>query len=409
MSYQYPEFIEDGQFVNMDTSICENAQLKAMLENLTRVHLLTAKKFNSFDELIREYLFCGIDVFGLETGIVSHIKEDGVYEVNDVVSPLDVLEKGQQFPLSDTYCKEVVKTERVLGFPEVGRLGFMECHPVYVALKLEAYLSAPIYVEEEIYGTLNFTSLKPRKNGFSVNEHNLIKLMASSIGNFILLRSKEKELLELNDRLKHFLGFVAHDLRSPIAGIIGLSRLSESMVGDNEKLKTMLPKITETAEGALELVSKILNTAALTTGKLSLEKVDVTLQYIMGEAENSIVDVASLRSIKFNLDFDSKLKVFCDPKMIIQAVVNLLVNAIKYSSSNSIVNVRAISSGQRCNILITNDLDESGMAQEALPSIYNSVGFGLDIVQTILSAHDTQLEMLKSATQFQASFELDLS
>ena len=43
---QYPDFIDDNEFIKMDDTKSENEQLKAMLDNLTRVHLLTAKKHN---------------------------------------------------------------------------------------------------------------------------------------------------------------------------------------------------------------------------------------------------------------------------------------------------------------------------------------------------------------------------
>lgn len=395
----------------MDTSASENEQLRVMLDNLTRVHLLTAKKYNSFDQLIHEYLQCGIDVFGLETGIVSHISEDEIYHVMDVISPVEALVVGLEFPVADTYCTEVFKTEKVLGFPCVGKLDFMRCHPVYVQLKLEAYISAPIYVADELYGTFNFTSTKPRLNGFSQNEHNLIQLMANSIGNFILLRSKEAALLELNNRLKSFVGFVAHDLRSPIAGIIGLSRILEDQLDNDIMLKkmlpTMLPKITETAENTLDLVGQILNTAALSTGKMILNKQDINLQLLMEDVNQSVVDVAAHRSITLHWNIAADLHAFCDKKMITQALLNLVVSAIKYSPESGTIEVNAASSDKGCKISIENTLAELDPASALLSSVYDSVGFGLDIVDTVLEAHETKLEVVRANTKYKASFRLN--
>jgi signal transduction histidine kinase len=102
----------------------------------------------------------------------------------------------------------------------------MNCHPAYQNLKLEAYLSAPIFVERYLYGTLNFTSTESRANGFSRHKHDLIALMANSIGNYIMLRQKEEELVDLNKRIKRFVGYLAHDLRNPIGSIIGLAQMA---------------------------------------------------------------------------------------------------------------------------------------------------------------------------------------
>ena len=407
---QYPNFVDDKEFISMDCDVSENEQLRAMLDNLTRVHLLSAKKFNSFDELIREYLHCGIEVFGLETGIVSRIDADQIYHVMDVISPVEALQKGIEFPLADTYCKEVYTTEQVLGFPNVGKLKFMQCHPVYVQLKLEAYLSAPIYVEDKLYGTFNFTSVTPRVHGFSIHEHNLIKLMANSIGNFILLRSKEQNLLELNDQLKRFVGFVSHDLRSPIAGIIGLSRLLEKQIGNEVMLKKMLPKITETAQGALELVGSILETSAISTGKLTLNKQSVSLVEIMDDGLRSIEDVAEHQNVTLKWDLDKTLQLYCDAKMIKQVLINLLVNAVKYSPMGGEVLISATALDQNCCIVVHNKLNtQSSSTSITLPSVYDSVGFGLDIVQTILQAHDSTLDKVLDEADFNAKFSIALN
>ena len=285
---QYPGFVDDATFVRMDDSVPENEQLRGMLANLTRIHLLTADKFDSFDALIHEYLLAGTDVFGLETGIVSQISEDEIYTICDVVSPLDVLSKHMQFPLHDTYCKEVFATRSVLGFPEVGKLDYMECHPVYENLKLEAYLSAPIFVEDRLFGTLNFTSTQPRVKGFSKHEHDLILLMANSIGAYILLREKEQKLLDLNDKMKRFVGYVAHDLRNPLGSIIGFARIAEKPKTTDERKNRIIHTIGEEAARALELVSTILESAALRTGKITLDKSVIQSKILLSKVLDSV-------------------------------------------------------------------------------------------------------------------------
>ncbi|MFT7562200.1 MAG: hypothetical protein ACI93R_004135 [Flavobacteriales bacterium] len=53
---KYPSFVDDTDYMHMDQSVSELEQLRAMLKNLTRIHVLTANKFESFDALIHEYL-----------------------------------------------------------------------------------------------------------------------------------------------------------------------------------------------------------------------------------------------------------------------------------------------------------------------------------------------------------------
>jgi len=318
VAVQYPEFVDNAQFIQMDSSVSETEQLKAMLNNLTRVHGLTANKFDSLSDLIHQYLKCGCEIFGLETGIVSEIDNQESYHILDIISPIEVLHKGQQFPLENTYCREVYKNQTVLGFPEVGNLEFMNCHPVYINLKLEAYLSAPIYVEDKLFGTLNFTSTQARPNGFSKNEHNLILLMANSIGNYIQLRNNNERLEELNERIMRFVGFVTHDLRNPIGAVLALSQLAQRQIGDEAKLMSMLPKISEVAEDSLELINHILDTTALSTGKLHVELEPVNFEEVVGAAINAVLDFSRENRVSIKTEFSGLATAYCDAKRIQQ-------------------------------------------------------------------------------------------
>ena len=394
---KYPSFVEDQLYLDMDMTVSETEQLRAMLNNLTRIHMLTAGKFESFDALIREYLLAGIDVFGLETGIVSEITDDETYRVCDVVSPLDVLHKGQIFDLNDTYCREVVRSNQVLGFPHVGELGFMNCHPVYENLKLEAYLSAPIFVEDKLFGTLNFTSTTVRDRGFSVHEHNLIKLMANSIGAFILMRNNSDKLLALNERMKRLVGYVAHDLRNPLGAIISLAKLGLRDEVTPDRLKSIVTALVDPAEKALEFVSTILEYAALGTGKITLDKSVVSVQKMLEDAVESVSQFTQDSGITIEVSGNPLLKIECDFERMQQSMTNLLINAVKYSPTGSVVLVSAVENGNGCEIKIANSVNVIGNQENYNDDkVYGSVGFGLDIVNEVMSLHG--VTMTKSQT-----------
>jgi len=403
----YPSFVEDQAYLDMDSTVSEKEQLQAMLSNLTRIHLLTANKFDSLDDLIREYLISGIEVFGLETGIVSQVSEEGVYRVCDVISPLEVLHKGQEFMLEDTYCREVVRSQQVLGFPEVGRLDYMNCHPVYQNLKLEAYLSAPIFVGDSLFGTLNFTSICARTRGFSQHEHNLILLMANSIGSFILIRNKEDRLVALNEKMKRFVGYVAHDLRSPLGSIIGYARMGARDGLSEERLRDIVKKIQQPAERALEFVSTILENAALSTGKLCLVITPVPVDRLLEEVIEAVAIFSHASSVTIHLACDGDVMVECDAKRMHQSLTNLLINAIKYTPKQGKVSVTAQALGEECQISISNLIaSEADVKSSEYERLYGSVGFGLDIVREVLNAHNTKLDLTEEGNTYNATFSL---
>ncbi|WP_020408692.1 GAF domain-containing sensor histidine kinase [Hahella ganghwensis] len=406
---EYPSFVEDSDYIAMDSDIPEIDQLRAMLSNLTRVQLLCANKFEDFDQLIREYLIAGIEIFGLETGIVSEVTSDGVYKVRDVVSPLDVLHKGQEFPLEDTYCREVVQSQHVLGFPQVGELDYMNCHPVYQNLRLEAYLSAPIFVGDKLFGTFNFTSTTPRYRGFSVNERNLIVILANSIGAFILLRNKEERLISLNEKMKRFVGYVAHDLRNPMAAIIGYAKLSTREGLTVEQMRDLTERIIEPAERALELISTILERAALSAGKITLDITQVTLFELLDTAIESVSAFAEDASItiKNNVLKDTILE--CDENRMHQSLINLLINAIKYSPMHGEVDITSEIKKDNCIISITNKIDQEGPPKTfSNTPVYKSVGFGLEIVNEVFKSHGGTLQTTEQNDTYKVVLSIPL-
>ena len=403
----YPQFIDDTTYISMDASATDTEQLQAMLSNLTRIHLLTASKFESFDELIHEYLVSGIEVFGLETGIVSEIKDE-TYIVRDVISPLEVLEKGQEFALEDTYCREVIKSRQVLGFPKVGELEYMNCHPVYQNLKLEAYLSSPIFVGDELFGTLNFTSVAAREHGFSVHERNLVVLMANAIGAFILLRRKEDRLLELNLKMKSFVGYVAHDLRNPLGTIMGLAKMATKSNAKPERLPGILTKIQNSATGALELVNSILEVAALGTGKLTLTRDCILLSSLVEGTLSAVEYFAEESQADINVNFAPDIMLECDARHVQQSLVNLLINAVKYSPCGAQITFSVQPADHaRVDVCISNPkMTSAELVQAVDKKVYGSVGFGLEIVHEVLAAHDSELRVTETDSHYEARFSL---
>lgn len=402
---QQPSFVDTQEFIALDSSQSENSQLKAMLSNLTRVHLLSAHKFDSFDDLIREYIQSGIEIFGLETGIVSRIS-DANYTVCDVISPLEVLEKGQEFALQDTYCKLVFDSQQVVGLPKVGDLAYMNTHPVYQNLKLEAYLSAPIYVDKELFGTLNFTSVTPRQHGFSDHERTLILLLANSIGAYLQLRQKEDSLKELNNRMKKFVGYVAHDLRNPIGAMLSMNELAVRSKEQPARLDRILQKIREAGESALELVTTILDTAALGRGKLELNVAVLSVEDLLENAARNVSEFALESANEIHTEIRGHQRIFADKERLLQALNNLLINAIKYSPKGSELQLRAEDQDNKVLITLRNSVGENE-AKVSQHHTYKSIGFGQEIVQDILNAHDSTLEIDATENAYEVSFLMD--
>jgi len=403
---KYPDFINNSTFYHLDKSQEPLMQTLALAENIKRVHLLTAKHYDNFETLITDYLHSGIEIFQMQTGIVSHITDGQKYIVKDVVTDLEVIQPGDEYELEGTYCREVYLSQKTLGFPCVANIKELKDHPVYVNLKLEAYLSAPIFVNDELYGTLNFTSVTPREYGFSEHEHDLISMMASSIGNFILLQEKEEKLKKLNFRMKELVGHVSHDLRGPIGSIHGLSEIALSHTIDKEKVQEIFSSIYDESTKSLELVNVILDQAALGTGKISLNKTHFEVLPFLQQSLKNFSHLVDEKELHVQSIVDTDLQLYADKARLLQVFSNLLVNAFKYAKKGSEVELKLTKDEERIHCSISNF--KGDVQPELKKSVYKSVGYGLDIVADVLKLHESKMKVDEDETRYCVSFDLGL-
>ncbi|MGK7926038.1 MAG: adenylate/guanylate cyclase domain-containing protein [Spirulina sp.] len=158
--------------------------LEAFSNNLKALHRLDTTDYQDFTTRFDDYLATGCKILGFPTGIISRI-EDNVYQIQALRSPWDFFERDREFALSETYCLETVKSRATIAYDNVDLIPELTEHPCYRVFQLKSYLGTPIWVNGEIYGTLNFSSQDIRVQKFEVQEKEIIELMAQSLGKAI--------------------------------------------------------------------------------------------------------------------------------------------------------------------------------------------------------------------------------
>jgi len=177
-----------------DISDRKNAENDLLKESqaLTRLNEITADPTISFKRKVQQLLDLGLDTFNLTMGIVSHIKDD-IYTIEHIKGPEDAPLPGMTFNFSETYCAHTYAANSAKAFENAGRSEIRD-HPCYQNFKLESYIGAPIIVDNQRYGTLNFTSPEVHQRPFSANELSLIQILAQWIGNE-MSRSRSESIL----------------------------------------------------------------------------------------------------------------------------------------------------------------------------------------------------------------------
>jgi len=167
-------------------------------DRLHKLQLTTSSSTLKFDEKIKAILQLGLESFELDVAILSNI-HDNNYIVFSALSPNNNLNKGTKFELGDTYCRYTLKNGHATSIHHAAKSEWKN-HPCYEKFQLEAYMGCPVYVEDQIFGTLNFSSPNPSSMEYDENDMEFLQLMAQWVG-LELERQQSAEKLRNKNRL----------------------------------------------------------------------------------------------------------------------------------------------------------------------------------------------------------------
>jgi signal transduction histidine kinase len=154
---------------------------------------------------------------------------------------------------------------------------------------------------------------------------------------------RTREVAELNRHKDQLLGMVAHDLRTPLAGLLGFAEVAiVGIDGGIEPAKTRedLDIIRTTALEMSELLNDLLDVARIESGKLSVDPRDIDLAALIRAAAPRYARWAEHKQIQFDLHVPAGVQPVCaDPKRIQQVLNNLVSNAIKFSNPGALISL----------------------------------------------------------------------
>ena len=170
---------------------------------IRRLYQITNEYRKGFDTQIAQLLMMGLERFDLDIGILSKV-EGNHYRVEHCIAPDGAeLQSGDTFDYRSTYCEITCKSIGPIGIEHCGKHDKYATHPAYQSFGLESYIGIPIFVNEELYGTLNFSSPRPYYREFKEFDIDVMRLMASWIEVELVRRKQERKLQELNEKLEY--------------------------------------------------------------------------------------------------------------------------------------------------------------------------------------------------------------
>jgi signal transduction histidine kinase len=257
----------------------------------------------------------------------------------------EVFPPGSARPVSGSVLEEVLKGHVV--HRESMRPPLYPEEEELLALGLETRLLAPLQVGPRAIGMLGL--VRERAHSFSAEDVELAsllgRLVATAVQNIRSYEAERKtveELRRLSALRADFVSLVSHELRSPMAAVIGAARTLQDHWRDlsAEQREAFLGLIGEETSRLAELIGDVLDTSRIEAGTFSYTFSDVDL----GEVVYGVVTASSLAQdeVHVHADVAGRLPlVRGDRERLRQVLQNLVDNAVKYSPTGGEVVVAA--------------------------------------------------------------------
>lgn len=163
------------------------------------------------------------------------------------------------------------------------------------------------------------------------------KLLAKTIYETTQAR---KDAEQANKEKSMFLSRTSHELRTPLNAILGFAQLLLAEL-ENGKHKDNVNMIKSAGDHLLKLIDEVLDIARIESGVLKLKLEPTPINDLLAEAIQYIAPLGKIRDIQIQQDIQADLIALAERQKLLQVILNLLSNALKYGPYNSTVLVSA--------------------------------------------------------------------
>jgi PAS domain S-box-containing protein len=157
------------------------------------------------------------------------------------------------------------------------------------------------------------------------------------------IKLKNEELVKTNSEKDKFFSIIAHDLRSPFNGFLGLTQIMVEELSSltRDEIQDIAVSMQKSATNLFRLLKNLLNWARMQQGLIPFNKELVALLPVVSDSVEMLRESAKNKKIELIINFPDHLEVFVDTDMLQTVIRNLVSNAVKFTPRGGKVSLSA--------------------------------------------------------------------
>lgn len=226
------------------------------------------------------------------------------------------------------------------------------------------------------------------------------------IGTIITLKNVT-HFQEINEAKTNFIAVISHELKTPIASInMSLRLLEDDRIGElNEEQAELIESIRNDANRMKRTTAELLDLSKIETGNVQLNSQEAKPLDLLEYAYETMIMQANQKDVSLDIDCDGTLsEVKADVQKTVWVLVNLISNAIRYTSANGVIKLDAKELPRTVEFIVSDS--GKGIPEEYLDKIFHKYfqvyeewsgsegsGLGLAIAKEFINAQGGEIRV----------------
>lgn len=183
------------------------------------------------------------------------------------------------------------------------------------------------------------------------------------------IRNQAAELEKTNRMKTHLFSIISHDLKGPLSSLYAFITLHEMDALEKEDIDRVMPELLNRFKYTSNLLNNLLNWARSQLEGFRVNPENINVHSILSDSISVLKPRAADKNIEISVELDPDLKAYADPNMIKLIFLNLVSNAIKFTSSGGRVRITGSEEGKQTEVCITDN--GVGIPEEKLNQLFD--------------------------------------